>query len=191
MTSIHLRSPPKTMLSRPVKVSLRTLEAQLRKAGSSVNAVPALKRRRRRPSTAPQSLQDRLAWEQSMSASAGVFVPVVTLSEANRRDRWGKWERASKVKRSVEGQLMASTSRPKLPVLVTLTRYAPQLADSDNNVRALKAVQDAVAKWLGVDDGDRTKVRWRYPDQVEAPANCFGVRIEFQPLAKHHFSENA
>lgn len=62
---------------------------------------------------------------------------------------------------------LGSKPRPELPVDVTLTRVSPRKCDHDNAVASLKHVQDAVAFWLRVDDGDEAKVMWRYARAVE------------------------
>jgi hypothetical protein len=60
---------------------------------------------------------------------------------------------------------------------VLLTRVGPTNGlDDDNLASALKAVRDEVAKWLGVDDRDRLKVRYRYA-QRRGPV--WGVEVEF------------
>ena len=52
----------------------------------------------------------------------------------------------------------------------------PFQLDDDNLSGSLKGVRDAVAAWLGVDDRDRTRVRYVY-EQQRAP---WGVGIEFK-----------
>jgi len=58
---------------------------------------------------------------------------------------------------------MLPPQRPALPVVVTMTRVSPGTVpmDDDNLSGALKAVRDAVATWLGIDDRD-PRVRWAY-----------------------------
>lgn len=64
------------------------------------------------------------------------------------------------------------------PVLVTLTRISPhhQELDDDNLYASLKAVRDQVAEELGVDDGDKSRIRFE-PKQERGP---WGVRITIQ-----------
>lgn len=54
------------------------------------------------------------------------------------------------------------SSAHEVPRVVTLTRLAPLELDDDNNINALKAVRDAVARWFAVDDGPRGPIRWAY-----------------------------
>jgi len=93
-----------------------------------------------------------------------VELPLVTVSEANRRDKWAAVERA-RAQRMVTLMAMRAaifrdvyaTAHPGLVVL--MTRQAPRELDSDNLARALKAVRDGVAQALGVDDRD-PRVVW-------------------------------
>lgn len=50
----------------------------------------------------------------------------------------------------------------QLPLLVKLARVSPGKADPDNAIAGMKAVQDAIARQLGVDDGDARWVQWEY-----------------------------
>ena len=50
----------------------------------------------------------------------------------------------------------------QLPLLVKLARVSPGKADPDNAIAGMKAVQDAIARQLGVDDGDARWVTWEY-----------------------------
>jgi hypothetical protein len=72
---------------------------------------------------------------------------------------------------------MALRPRPKFkvppPWSVSMVRIGPRQIDSDNVVSSLKAVRDQVAQFLGVDDGDVSKVVW-HCHQLRGP---FGVTI--------------
>ena len=89
-------------------------------------------------------------------------IPLQLVSVANKREHWAVKARRVKAERTTVGwHLRQEHGRPELPVSVTLTRLGPRPFDPDNNVASLKAVQDAVADWLGCDDGDE-RVRWEY-----------------------------
>jgi hypothetical protein len=65
--------------------------------------------------------------------------------------------------------------------VVTLTRIGPRDLDSDNLAGSAKAVRDAVARWLGVDDGPRAPVEWRYAQERPAKgAKRYAVRITIE-----------
>lgn len=105
-------------------------------------------------------------------------VPVATASEANaggkRRDQIA---RKGAVKAAVRATL-ALGKPPPLPVVVRLTRVGsgPRPLDGDNLQRALKAVRDVVAEWLGADDAD-PRIRWRYKQRRGwSPAVVVDVR---------------
>lgn len=94
-----------------------------------------------------------------------VRLPLRVVSEANARGSWhGGASRAAR-QRSAVGLALQQHHRPALPVSVRLVRWAPRKLDGDNLQRALKAVRDAVAEWLGVDDGD-ARVSWHYAQGV-------------------------
>src|SRR5215467_12912405 len=83
---------------------------------------------------------------------------VETVSEANRRDTWGKVKRKAEQKdktiEEVSVALGAGQTVPRYgPWFVLLTRVAPDRIDKDNLPRSLKAIQDAVAAVIGIDDG--------------------------------------
>lgn len=118
--------------------------------------------------------------------------PMALPSVSNLREHWAT--RAKRVKAQREatwlgmkrGKTMTLVVRalepdsaeltPATPLVVTLTRVAPRQLDSHDNLRAaFKAVVDAVAEYLGVDDRD-PRIEWRYA-QAKGPA---AVRIEFQ-----------
>lgn len=94
-----------------------------------------------------------------------VTIPIHTVSEANRRDHWAVKAARAKAQRAAVGWCLAG----KVPALrageaaiVTLTRRGGRTLDDDNLRIAFKAVRDAVAKTLGVDDGDVARVGWAY-----------------------------
>lgn len=68
---------------------------------------------------------------------------------------------------------------PPTPVRVTLTRTGGiKRMDRDGMVTSLKWVQDAIAAALGVDDGDRAKVMWRYRQKPSYGKTRVHVRVE-------------
>ena len=66
-----------------------------------------------------------------------------------------------------------SPFRFPLPCVVRLTRLGGRELDDDNLRRAVKAVRDTGAAWLGVDDAD-PRARWRYRQR---PADASGGEI--------------
>lgn len=93
------------------------------------------------------------------------------ISEANEREHWSK-----KYSRSDSQKLIvaiALSKRPELQrmlkahfdeggiVFVKFTRFGPKKLDKDNLAGAFKHVQDAVAAYYDLDDGDERWV-WEY-----------------------------
>lgn len=67
---------------------------------------------------------------------------------------------------------------------VTFTRLASGTLDDDNLAGAFKACRDAVAAWLGVDDGPRGPVTWAYTQEPhKRHRNAPMVRISFEEPA--------
>lgn len=69
----------------------------------------------------------------------------------------------------------------RFPVEVTLIRSGTHRMDEDGCIASLKSVRDAVAFWLGVDDGDRTKVRFVYELPKRGPYRVTVIIREVTP----------
>jgi len=65
---------------------------------------------------------------------------------------------------------------PAGPWRVCITRVGPRPMDDDNRTAAAKGTRDAVAAWLGVDDGDSC-VAWEVRGEV---ARGYAVRITIE-----------
>lgn len=123
-----------------------------------------------------------------------IVAPVETVSEMNRRDHWSARHRRAKQQKEVVTLLLrtAKFERSLLvaPFEVTLTRLAPgAIRDSDNLASATKAVRDAVASFLGVDDQDLTgtpAVTWSLAQERSAR---YAVRVEIRSLARRGDAE--
>ena len=102
-----------------------------------------------------------------------VRLPLRVVSEANARGSWhGGASRAAR-QRSTVALALKAHHRPALPVSVRLVRWAPRRLDGDNLQRACKAIRDAVAEWLGVDDAD-PRVSWHY---AQGTARTYALSI--------------
>lgn len=105
------------------------------------------------------------------------------VSEANARDHWAK--RSGRVRRQrdlvtlVLRGTIARTMMAVAPLSVTITRVAPTRGlDDDNAVSSAKAVRDAIAGVLGIDDRDQ-RVDWL----VTQERGPWAVRIRIEPRA--------
>ena len=108
-----------------------------------------------------------------------VEVPIRTVSEANQRDHWTARNRRKKSQQEATllalHNFKASSPLGTLTQIaavgegvdVHLTRYASRALDSDNLVGSMKHVRDAIAYWLGIDDGD-PQVRYQVGQRVAA-----------------------
>lgn len=63
--------------------------------------------------------------------------------------------------------------------VITLTRVGARMLDPDNLANSFKAVQDAIAKRLGIDDGDQSKVRWVY-EQRATGKHQYGLEVKIE-----------
>jgi len=105
-----------------------------------------------------------------------ITIPIRTVSEANQREHWAKRHKRNKRQQLETTWHLSRAARWFVfPCRVTLTRIAPRKLDTDNLAGSFKHVQDAVAKWLGVDDGDGS-VEWRY-EQRRGEPNEYAVEI--------------
>lgn len=106
-----------------------------------------------------------------------VTIPgLATKNESNTRTHWRDRQKRAKHQRAVVGLVLATQRPPAGPWRVTLTRVSPRALDTDGLAAALKAVRDAVASWLGVDDGPAAPVTWR----VEQERGEVAVRVRVE-----------
>lgn len=107
-------------------------------------------------------------------------VPIETKSTSNLREH--HMARARRVKKQREATTLAMGVWVGEPLLVvTLTRVAPRALDDDNLRGALKAVRDAVAARLRIDDASPL-VRWEYTQEKTPRKYAPYVRVH---VARH------
>ena len=117
-----------------------------------------------------------------LDATAGAVVvelPGLRLvSEANTRAaaHWARTKR-TELARAVVGRAFRGVALPPLPLRVCLTRVGPRTLDDDNAAGACKALRDAVAAAVGVDDAD-PRVAWR----VSQAKGAYGARVTLLPV---------
>lgn len=104
------------------------------------------------------------------------------VSEANTREHWRK---RNERKKAQQLEFMVEWRRHKprvqLPAVITFTRYANKMMDEDNLAGAFKHVQDQLARELKIDDGDRSRVTWKYT-QVQIPQVQHYFTVEWRNL---------
>lgn len=107
--------------------------------------------------------------------------PIRIESEMNRREFWAK-----RKKRFDTQRFLVRLSAPKAkawaqlapPYVITMTRIAPRVLDTDNLASGFKACRDEVAKLLSIDDGD-VRIEWRYRQERRRPKE-YAARIEVE-----------
>lgn len=96
------------------------------------------------------------------------------VSEANAHELPHVRHRRAKVERSIVDTALASTPAPRGVTRVVITRVGKRLLDTDNLAGAAKHARDAIAAWLGVDDGPRGPVAWEVVQEI---GKGYAVRI--------------
>ena len=115
-----------------------------------------------------------------LDAAAGVVVvelPGLRLvNPLNHRQGWRAVSARGKREKAATAAALRGREPPALPALVTITRVSPGRLDDDGATASAKHVRDAVAEWLGCDDGD-PRVTWAVVQAKGAAA----VRIAAGP----------
>lgn len=111
-----------------------------------------------------------------------VIWPIRLVSEANvsGSQDWRVRHRRAKSQRAAVAMLVRELVKPALPCVVTLTRIAPNMLDSDNAQSAPKHCRDELAAWIGVDDRD-PRVTW-VVKQERGGVREYGVRVEVREV---------
>jgi len=107
---------------------------------------------------------------------------LVTLSNGPQWVKFARHSATKKQKKDVLDALFArSLTCPFLPPMdVTITRFAPGTFDDDNLTIAAKAIRDAVAKYVGINDKLRALVSYRVR-QAKTKQGIYAVQIEIKP----------
>lgn len=117
--------------------------------------------------------------------SVSVPIPGLRLSSLNVREHHMARARRVKAQRDLVTLVLRGTVASYMmalaPLEVTITRIGPRRLDDDNATGSAKAVRDAVAAVLGVDDRD-DRVCWRV-EQANGPYGVL-VAIRGAPEAK-------
>lgn len=115
----------------------------------------------------------------------GINTPTITFpmrieSTLNKREHWAIRHRRNKSQKDTTRWVLRMLERPSLPCTITLTRIAPRKFDSDNCAAGFKGVRDAIAEWLGVDDGDE-RITWLYAQRRRGVGE-YAVELEFSTV---------
>jgi hypothetical protein len=127
-------------------------------------------------------MKDPMVCSWKIFADAGVCGVRITglklVSEANQREHYMAKYKRNKVQQAVT--LLALRGLDPVGMLgqelvITLTRIAPRALDSDNLAGSFKHTQDAIAKHIRIDDGDR-RLEWRY----QQAKGKYGVEVRME-----------
>lgn len=94
----------------------------------------------------------------------------------NARAHWSATAKKRAREREVITRALAGITPPAGPWRVVITRIGPRVLDDDNRTAAAKGTRDAIAAWLGVDDGDSC-VAWEVRGEV---ARGYAVRVQIE-----------
>ena len=94
----------------------------------------------------------------------------------NGRAHWTATAKKRAREREVLTRALSGITPPAGPWRVVITRIGPRPMDDDNRTAAAKGTRDAIAAWLGVDDGD-DRARWEVRGEV---ARGYAVRVQIE-----------
>lgn len=109
-------------------------------------------------------------------------MPVRVISETNAREHWAKKHtRKKEQKDALFTAWLAAINRAeawpvKLPCVVRLTRVGPKRLDDDNLSESFKAIRDAIAWAIDVDDGD-DRIKFEYAQEATGK-RVYAVKVE-------------
>lgn len=112
-----------------------------------------------------------------------VSLPIKTVSEANTRECWQAKLRRKKAQQAFCVPVFRAAFRdaPTPPLVITFTRVSVAKMDSDNLAGALKAIRDALAHVLGIDDGD-DRLTFIYQQRRASSRREARVEVEVRKL---------
>ena len=108
-----------------------------------------------------------------------------TVSEMNTREHWAARYRRKQNQQEAVAVAMLNALRGRkvqLPCVVTLTRIGPKKMDNDNLAGAMKHCQDQIARQLGVDDGDESRVKFNHY-QMPIGSKVYAIKVEITSQA--------
>ena len=122
-----------------------------------------------------------------VEASGAVVARVDGLRVTNPNNSRRHWRVVAREARETKAAVLRALATVKPPAgarwTVTMTREGRGVLDDDGLAAALKHARDAAARWIGVDDGPRGPVTWRYA-QRRAKTYAVEVRVETNSLAQ-------
>jgi hypothetical protein len=159
-----------------MKTATRGVRANVESAARTSACVAGKDRSPGPASPAPRA--DSSTPSSARSPAFAVRFPIRTVSELNRRghEHYRVTHKRSSEQKWIVSLILGLKRNFRFPVTVKLTRLAPRKLDAGDNLNSFaKSIRDQIAKWLGVNDGDETRVTWEYAQEKSAD---YGVRME-------------
>lgn len=115
-----------------------------------------------------------------MKASIEFELPIRTVNESNGDKGMAAHWKKTKLRKQAQyavGLKTSTINRPRLfPMVVEIVRLSAGVLDDDGLRSATKAARDGIAKWIGVDDGDVERIRFKY-GQATCKRGEYGVIV--------------
>lgn len=109
-----------------------------------------------------------------------ILIPMKLESTANKRWHWAVKSKHNAEQRA-QGKWAVSSNYNKIrnepPFKVKITRIGKRMMDDDNLAISAKALRDGIAEALGVDDGDKKLIAWKYDQKI---GKEYGVEVEIK-----------
>ena len=111
-----------------------------------------------------------------------ITIPIRLVNETNAREHWAVRAKRSKLQRAGTFTFINRARKyvvPELlnspPWIITISRIGKRKMDSDNLAISAKHVRDGIADALEVNDGDESKVKWEYKQEMR---KYYATKIE-------------
>jgi len=115
-----------------------------------------------------------------------ITIPIRLVNETNQREHWAVKAKRSKQQRYAAAAYLRTSSTgylapkiPSFPCVITITRIGKRKMDSDNLAISAKHIRDGIADFLKVNDGDESKVKWEYAQELR---DYYAVKIEIRGM---------
>lgn len=125
-----------------------------------------------------------------------LFLPILTISEANNSDHWTKKRKRRIAQQTCIKAYLLNRYEYKLPCIVTLKRIGTKLLDEDNLIHSFKSIRDQIAEIIieyqneienlapgvsrkrakGTHDSD-PRIKWKYAQET---GKNKGIKLEIE-----------
>ena len=112
-----------------------------------------------------------------------LIIPIRIDAWTNMRGHWRtQHKKKTKEKQAIATLLAFQAAMPKLPVIITCTRFAPRFLDCDNLPSAFKYIRDEIAGYYNSDDSPSAPFTWIYQQEKTTilDATRYFIKIEIK-----------